>query len=151
MKVEYNRTMEILTVVLGLFAVSFAIAYISLLSKTKEMTKAFFDVLISKKELEEAYNNYASIKNSLNETDIHTKNFIKFLSDSRDWAFEYIENVQNGIKKFMNEVSPQIEYFNKQDSSTNTNLEISEFTLKKISKEIEELKKFLPEENSDRR
>lgn len=143
--------MEILTVVLGLFAVSFAIAYISLLSKTKKVTKALFDVLISKKELEDAYNNYASIKNSLNETDIHTKNFIKFLSDSRDWAFEYIENVQNGIKKFMSEVSPQIEYFNKQDILIDNKSEISEFAIKKISKEIEELKKFLPEENNDRR
>lgn len=136
---------------LGLFAVSFAIAYTSLFYKMKKITKAFAEVLISRAELEEAYKNYAKVKNSLAETDIHTKNFIKFLSDSRNWAFEYIEDVQNGIKKFMTEVTPQIEYFSKQENQTKDKTEVSEFTLKKISKEIEELKKFLPEETSDRR
>lgn len=143
--------MEILTVVLGLFTISFATAYLSLSYKMKKITSAFAEVLLSRAELEEAYKNYATVRNSVVETDIHTKNFIKFLSDSRDWAFEYIENVQNGIKKFMSEVGPQIEYFNKQNDPKDENLSVSNFTLKKISKEIEELKKFLPEETSDRR
>jgi hypothetical protein len=143
--------MEILAVVLGLFTISFAVAYVSAIYKIKKMTEALTELLLSRAELEEAYNNFSTIKNSLSETDIHTKNFIKFLSESRNWAFEYIENVQNGIKKFMIEVSPQIEYFNKQNNSIDENLQVSEFTIKKISKEIEELKKFLPEENSDRR
>jgi hypothetical protein len=30
---------------------------------------------------------------------VHKENFIKFLSDSRDWAFEYIEQSQKTIKE----------------------------------------------------
>lgn len=143
--------MEILTAVLGILTVSFAIAYISTIFKIKKLTEALTEILLSRAELEEAYKNYSTIRNSVAETDIHTKNFIKFLSDSRDWAFEYIENVQTGIKKFMSEVSPQFEYFNKQEKLNDGKLTVPDFTIKKISKEIEELKKFLPEENFDRR
>lgn len=143
--------MEILAIVLGVLTISFAIAYTSAIFRIKKMTEAFTEVLLSRAELEEAYKNYATIRNSVAETDIHTKNFIKFLSDSRDWAFEYIENVQTGIKKFMSEVTPQFEYFNKQEKLTGGILSVPDFTIKKISKEIEELKKFLPEENFDRR
>ena len=138
MKVEYNSIMEILLGVLGLLTVSFAIAYTLAISKMKRMANSFAEVLISRVELEKAYENQ----------DEHTQNFIKFLSDSRDWAFEYIENVQSGIKKFMNEIEPQIKNYNK---SASEELSLNEFTIKKISKEIEELKKFLPEETLDRR
>lgn len=32
------------------------------------------------------------------EQDAHTENFIKFLSDSREWAFDYIENSMKEVK-----------------------------------------------------
>ncbi len=35
---------------------------------------------------------------------IHKENFIKFLSDSRDWAFEYIEKSQQTIKEVSDEL-----------------------------------------------
>jgi phosphosulfolactate synthase (CoM biosynthesis protein A) len=35
---------------------------------------------------------------------LHKENFIKFLSDSRDWAFEYIETSQKTIKEISNEL-----------------------------------------------
>ena len=35
---------------------------------------------------------------------IHKENFIKFLSDSRDWAFEYIERSQKTIKEVSDEL-----------------------------------------------
>lgn len=31
-----------------------------------------------------------------------TQGFIKFISDSRDWAFTYIEDVQNAIEEYRN-------------------------------------------------
>jgi len=143
--------MEILTVALALLSISFAIAYVSAVYRIKKITNAVKELLSAKIELDAAYRNFASIKKATTETDIHTKNFIKFLSESRDWAYEYIEGVQEGIKKFIIEVNPQIEYFSKQNNVTNNDAQVSEFTIKKISKEIEELKKFLPEENNDRR
>lgn len=148
MRVEYNSTMEILLGVFGLMSVSFAIAYIAAVFKMKKMTNVFAEVLMSRSQLQEAYENYNNIKNLKSNEDIHTQNFIKFLSDSRDWAFEYIENVQNAIKKFMIEVEPQIKNYSKFE---NEEIVLNELTVKKISKEIQELKKFLPEETLDRR
>ena len=42
-----------------------------------------------------------------------TEGFIKFLSQSRDWAFEYIETVQSELNKFVEIVGPQMEYYDK--------------------------------------
>jgi len=143
--------MEILTIVLGIFSVSFAIAYSVSIYRIKKMTEAFAQVLITHTQLEAAYENYVNTKNAIDDSDIHTQNFIKFLSDSRDWAYQYIEDVQNGIKKFMDEVGPQIDYYNKYGLAVEGMMPSHDFALKKISKEVEELKKFLPEELNDRR
>jgi hypothetical protein len=43
----------------------------------------------------------------------HTEGFVRFLSESRDWAFEYIETVQNGLNKFVEDAGPRLEYFDK--------------------------------------
>lgn len=141
--------MDILTIVLGIFTLSFAVAYISSVVRIKKMTEAFAKVLISQAQLEIAYENYVQAKNSAEGADIHTQNFIKFLSDSRDWAFQYIEDVQGGIKKFVNEVQPQLDYYNKYGVVIEGMAPPHDFALKKISKEIDELKKFLPEEVND--
>jgi biopolymer transport protein ExbB/TolQ len=143
--------MEILTIVLGIFSLSFAIAYAVSISRIKRMTEAFAQVLINHTQLEAAYENYVNARNAVNDADIHTQNFIKFLSDSRDWAYQYIEDVQGGIKKFMNEVEPQLDYYNKYGIVVDGMIPSHDFALKKISKEVEELKKFLPEEADDRR
>ena len=143
--------MEILTIILGVFTISFAIAYVSSVSRMKKMTEAFAQVLISQTELEAAYENYIKAKNVSSDLDVHTQSFIKFLSDSRDWAYQYIEDVQGGIKKFMDEVGPQLEYYNNYGVVVEGMLPPHDFALKKITKEVEELKKFLPEESNDRR
>ena len=36
--------------------------------------------------------------------------FVKFLSDSREWAFNYIEEAQEANKKFATVVAPQLEW-----------------------------------------
>ncbi|NDB58856.1 hypothetical protein EB001_10440 [bacterium] len=141
--------MDILTIVLGIFTLSFAIAYVSSVIRIKKMTEAFAKVLISQAQLEVAYDNYIQARNTADGADIHTQNFIKFLSDSRDWAFQYIEDVQGGIKKFMDEVQPQIDYYNKYGIVVEGMIPPHDFALKKISKEINELKRFLPEEVND--
>ena len=143
--------MEILTLIFGILALSFGIAYVASIQKIKKITKTFQEVIDSRVQLQKAYENYVNVQHATKNIDIHTENFIKFLSDSRDWAFEYIENVQSGIEKFMIEVSPQINFYDKQSKTENENVSISNFTLKKISKEIEELKKFLPEKTLDKK
>ena len=108
------------------------------------------ELFIKNKALEELT---SQIKNSMGMSadSVHKENFIKFLSDSRDWAYQYIEDVQNGLQKFIKEISPQLEYYNKYGSVIEGIIPSHDFTIKKISKEIEQLKKFLPESSNDRR
>lgn len=72
--------------------------------------------------------------------------FLKFISDSRDWAYEYIENVQSGIKSFVDEVGPQIDYYDEYGASVDGMIAPHDFALKKISSEFKKLKKLLPED-----
>jgi hypothetical protein len=83
-----------------------------------------------------------------NKTDKDQSNedFLKFVSDSRDWAYQYIEEVQAGLSSFINEVGPQIDYYNEYGSSVEGMLAPHDFALKKISSEFEKLKKLLPED-----
>lgn len=83
-----------------------------------------------------------------NKTDKDQANedFLKFISDSRDWAYQYIEEVQAGIKTFIDEVGPQIEHYNKYGAAVDGMVAPHDFALKKISIAYKELKKLLPEE-----
>jgi hypothetical protein len=83
-----------------------------------------------------------------NKTDKDQSNedFLKFVSDSRDWAYQYIEEVQAGLSSFINEVGPQIDYYNEYGSSVEGMLAPHDFALKKISSEFEKLKTLLPED-----
>lgn len=42
-----------------------------------------------------------------------TDGFIKFISESRDWAFEYIETTQSVLTEFVDTVGPDLEYYDK--------------------------------------
>ena len=74
------------------------------------------------------------------------EDFLKFVSDSRDFAYEYIESVQAGLKKFIDEVEPQIDYYDKYGAAIEGMVSPHDFALKKISSEFKELKKLLPED-----
>ena len=39
------------------------------------------------------------------------EDFLKFVSDSRDWAYQYIEDAQESLNKFITEIEPEITYF----------------------------------------
>jgi hypothetical protein len=83
-----------------------------------------------------------------NKTDKEKANedFLKFVSDSRDLAYEYIESVQAGLQKFIDEVEPQLDYYNKYGAAVEGMVSPHDFALKKISSEFKELKKLLPED-----
>jgi hypothetical protein len=53
------------------------------------------------------------LQNQIQESDSSKDGFLKFISQSRDWAFEYIETAQSGIKEFVDVVGPDIEYMEK--------------------------------------
>ena len=91
-------------------SVSFAISYMAVLYQLRNLKMSFAKVFLENVTLTEYADKAKSLK-ELSENDVHRENFIKFLSDSRDWAFTYIEDVQNGLTKFVEEVDPTINYF----------------------------------------
>ena len=71
-----------------------------------------------------------------------TEGFVKFLSESRDWAFQYIETTQSEIKKFVEIVGPQMEYYDKYGRIINS---VHTKSMDKILDAYQELVSLLPE------
>ncbi len=46
----------------------------------------------------------------------NTEGFMKFISESREWAFDYIDDVQVAIQEFKDAAGPEIEYFREYGS-----------------------------------
>jgi hypothetical protein len=75
-----------------------------------------------------------------------TDGFLKFISESRDLAFEYIEKVQDSLVKFKSEVDPEIDYMLTYGQATGDSLSLKAF--RKIEKAYRKLmNEALPQEN----
>ncbi len=84
-------------------SISLSIAYLSLFDKLKKCNLAITKLFLENEGLKEiVFQNKNT--DSQSEDVIHKENFIKFLSDSRDWAFEYIETSQKTIKEVSDEL-----------------------------------------------
>lgn len=84
------------------------------------------------------------------DNNVHKESFIKFLSDSRDWAYEYIETVQSGLTKFVSDVDADISYFDEYGETLSMGR--PDFAaMKNISSAYKDLKKMLPENANDGR
>lgn len=89
------------------------------------------------------------MQQSLNEeskTDKEKSNedFLKFVSDSRDWAYQYIDDVQSSLNKFISDIEPEIAYFDEYGVVGSAFPHYH--SMKKISGAYKELKKLLPED-----
>lgn len=97
------------------------------------------DVLLLQKRVQELYQEIEN--NKLQETD----GFLKFVSDSRDWAFQYIEEVQTALSEFDKNVAPELEWAKTfgivLGESAHTEV------LRKISEAYNKLKEVLPKDN----
>lgn len=97
-------SMEMMLIIFfATLSLSFSIAYWATLNKLKRSNVLMAELFIKNAALEELTNR---IKNDsgISDDSIHKENFIKFLSDSRDWAFEYIEQSQKTIKEVSEEL-----------------------------------------------
>lgn len=105
-------------------------------STNLELLKAHIDKTIMSEKLLE-------IKNK-KEIDSSSEAFLKFVSDSRDWAYQYIDDVQISLNKFITDVEPSITYFDTYGDlmAAKPNYD----SMKKISGAYKELKKLLPED-----
>ena len=141
--------MRIAIIVTSLFAMSFAIAYYAALKRLEVVSKAFAQMVMLNATMREAFEASLQSPVSKEEQDIHKENFIKFLSDSRDWAFEYIEDVQKQLETFVRDIEPEIMYFDEYGVVGDAYPHYH--SMKKISSAYKDLKKLLPEEVDDRR
>lgn len=83
-------------------------------------------------------------KDKENNEDQAKEDFIKFLSESRDWSYEYIEEAQQKINKFVNEIEPEIQYFDEYGVVGSAWPHY--YSMKKISAAYKELKTLLPDD-----
>jgi hypothetical protein len=125
------------------FIVAYAITLRKLISSQKIAGKLYVDNFT----LEEYIKTLNNAKEDKTDQQIHQENFLKFLSDSREWAFNYIEEVQSGLNKFINDVEPEINYF-KEYGDVGA-MQPNYYSLKKITEAYEELKNLLPKEGEE--
>jgi len=77
--------------------------------------------------------------NKTNE-EAHAEDFLRFVSQSRDWAYEYIETAQAGIQEFVDSVGSDIDYMDKYRPPV-----ISEESTNRLINSYQRLKTLLPE------
>jgi hypothetical protein len=121
-----------------------ALSHNYILSRKKRKLLAIIVQLeVDKRILYEKLSELMVVKES--STDVEqTEGFLKFISESRDWAFKYIEDVQAALEKFKNKVGPELEYINKYGQL----IGISQLpSFKKISEAYEELLKVMPDDS----
>jgi hypothetical protein len=83
---------------------SFALSMWATFNKLKKSNLLLAELFIKNRALEEL--NYQANKGiNMSDDTIHKENFIKFLSDSRDWAFDYIEKSQKTIEEVSKELN----------------------------------------------
>jgi hypothetical protein len=107
-------------------------------SLTKELLQSNIDKTVLAEKLFEASARELIKK----ETDSDA--FLKFVSDSRDWAYQYIDEVQEGLNKFITNIEPEISYF--KEYGDVGSMAPNYYSMKKISTAYDELKKLLPED-----
>ena len=113
-----------------------AIVFLSFLS-----TILVTSLIIAKKKNKELEKRLA------NREEIANESYVKFLSDSRDWAYNYIEDVQDKLASFSNKIEPQLNYYNTYGQTVQGPHII---LVKEISKAYEELKSVLPQDNKEK-
>lgn len=115
----------------------------NLIKVKKDLTKEVLDNYTIMKLLDDAKSD------DITNESIHNENFVKFLSDSRDWAFQYIEDVQSGLAEFIDSVDADIEYFDQYGDVVSTTRP-DYWAIKRISEAYKKLKKLLPEDKESK-
>ena len=127
----------VLIFILSIFTSLFLYLYLKQIKNNKAILANTLKLLLHQEQEHQA-----------NKTDKEKSNedFLKFVSDSRYWAYQYIEEVQAGLKTFIDEVEPQIDYYDHYGAAVDGMVAPHDFALKKISSEFKKLKSLLPED-----
>jgi len=133
--------MSIPLVILSACLFSSVVAYLTLAYNFNKLRVQYQKIFTDMMLLEKLINDIEDSKLQSDES-VHKENFIKFLSDSRDWAYQYIEDVQAGLNRFISETEPEINYF--KEYGDTMSLAPNYYSMKKIAEEYEKLKNLLP-------
>jgi hypothetical protein len=106
----------------------------------KELLQATIDQNIVLTKLAE------ELKNREDTSIEKTDGFLKFISESRELAFEYIEKMQESLTKFRDKVGPEIEYMLTYGTVTGDSLQNKSF-LKIQDAYFELINEALPQED----
>ena len=134
--------MSIQVIVLSISLFSVSAAYLVMTNNFNKLRDQYQKLFVDMMLLEKLINEIEESKIKSDES-VHKENFIKFLSDSRDWAYEYIEDVQAGLKKFVEDIKPEINYF--KEHGDIVSMHPNYYSMKKIAASYDELLKLLPE------
>ena len=135
---------DIFIIVFATLSVCFAASYVLVLRQSIKLKRDVSKLFIEKTLLQEYVDLTKSTKEKQDSDDsVHKENFIKFLSDSRLWAFEYIEDVQKGLTKFVNDVDADISHFDEYGDALSMSRPDYP-SMKNISKAYKELTTLLP-------
>ena len=122
------------------FAITIASAgywIVSLYYKNKELASVILQLIIDNKILTDKIQQDIS-----SQTIENSDGFLKFVTESRDWAFSYIEEVQDQLNKFVEVSKPIMEYYDKYGRIAET---VHTPSMDKLFDAYNELIKVLPE------
>lgn len=125
-----------LSILLSLFVILSGVMGIRLITLRNDLAEFELRAALLEQGVKKALSQAPPLENS--------EGFLRFVSESRDWAFQYIEEAQEGIKKFVSEVDPLIVYFDAYGEAGPKSPDND--ALEKISVAFKDLKKLLPEE-----
>ena len=97
------------------------------------------DKMLLQKKIQELYQEIENAKLA------NSDGFLKFVSDSRDWAFQYIEETQSALEEFSKTVEPIFKWSDSFGTVLGDNSHSEK--IKDISKAYDKLKSVLPKNN----
>jgi hypothetical protein len=110
----------------------------------KEANQSVADYIALSQKMEEAMKNTDAKKIE------QTEGFLKFVSESRDWAFQYIERVQIAIKNFQDVFHPIAEQYYKDKKVYGLPTAINQEQFGKLFEAYKKLIDELPEEGKSK-
>ena len=131
--------------VLLLIIVILLINNLAIRSKNRKLSAEIIQIALDKAIISEKLKEELDKKDS--DSIEKSDGFLKFISQSRDWAFDYIEQVQTALLEFKNKIEPQILYA--KTYGTVAGQSPHTIIIDKISDAYDDLVKVMPEDSSE--
>lgn len=126
----------VLGVLLAFFVLLSAVMGFRLITLRNDLAEFSLRAALLEQGVKKALENAPTVENS--------EGFLRFVSESRDWAFQYIEEVQSALQDFTSDIEPEISYF--KEYGDITSMSPNYYSMKKIAAAYDKLKEVLPEE-----